>query len=63
MAEEPAVKILFFTTSCPSTLKVRGDIERITQILNAKRIQYEEVRLADGLPCVFCLHVVMHGSS
>lgn len=45
MAERPAVKILFFTTSCPSTLKVRGDIERITQILNAKRIQYEEIDL------------------
>lgn len=38
------MKIIFFTTSCPSTLKVRGDIERITQILNAKRIPYEEVR-------------------
>jgi hypothetical protein len=38
------VNIIFFTTSCPSTLKVRGDIERITQILNAKRIPYEEVR-------------------
>lgn len=38
------MNIIFFTTSCPSTLKVRGDIERITQILNAKRIPYEEVR-------------------
>ncbi len=43
MAEKQAPKIVFYTTSCPSTLKVRGDIERITQILHAKRTVYEEV--------------------
>lgn len=39
------IKIVFFSTSCPSTLKVRSDIERIEQILAAKRIEYETVDL------------------
>ena len=38
------VKIVFYKTSSPSTLKVRSDIEVIEQILRAKRIQYESVR-------------------
>ncbi len=40
---EEAIRIILFTTSCPSTHKVRGDIERILQLLHAKRIDYEEV--------------------
>ena len=37
------VEIVFYSTSCPSTLKVRSDIERIVQILDAKRIVYKTV--------------------
>ena len=44
MTAEKPLKIVLYTTSCPSTLKVRSDIECITQILNAKRTVYEEVR-------------------
>ena len=40
---QAGVIIVFYSTSCPSTLKVRSDIERIVQILNAKRIVYETV--------------------
>ena len=39
------VNIIFYKTSSPSTLKVRSDIEVIEQILRAKRIQYESVRI------------------
>lgn len=40
-----ATKIVLFTTTCPSTHKVRGDIERISLLLHAKQIAYEEVDL------------------
>jgi len=42
---EVSPKIVLFTTSCPSTHKVRSDIERILQLLHAKRIEYEEIDL------------------
>ena len=39
---EMAVDIVLYSTTCAGTVKVRSDITRIKQLLEVKRVQYEE---------------------
>jgi hypothetical protein len=39
-----SAQIVLYATSSAGTLKVRSDIGRIKILLDAKRVQYEEVR-------------------
>lgn len=39
-----APQVVLYSTSSAGTLKVRSDIGRIKILLEAKRVQYEEVR-------------------
>lgn len=36
-------KVVLYSTSVPTLLKVRGGIATIKRILDAKKVQYEEV--------------------
>ena len=39
-------QVRLYSTTCAGTLKVRSDILRIKNLLDAKRVQYDEVRRA-----------------
>lgn len=65
-----APQIVLYASSCAGTLKVRSDIIRIKNLLDAKRVAYDEVDLAmephrredmlagsDGLTTLPQLHV------
>jgi len=41
------VHTIFYTTSCPTTLKTRTDISTLKHILDAKKVTYEEVDLSE----------------
>lgn len=41
-------KVVLYCTSVATTLKTKTDITKIKHILDAKRVQYEEVRAADA---------------
>ena len=61
-----AAPIVLYATSCGATVKVKSDINRIKNLLDAKRVQYEEVRLsATGLrplnPCCSVALLVLRG--
>lgn len=51
-------RIVFFTTSFPVTVKAKSDITRIRQLLNAKHVEYEEVRC--GRFDIFQLSIKVH---
>lgn len=36
--------VVLYATSCAATVKAKSDINRIKNLLDAKRVQYEEVR-------------------
>ena len=36
--------VILYSTSCPTTLKTRTDISTLKHILDAKKVEYEEVR-------------------
>lgn len=42
------VRIVLYATGCPATLKTKTDITKVRHILDAKRVQYEEVRSVLG---------------
>ena len=37
-------KVVLYSTSCASTLKMKTDISRVKQLLHIKKVEYEEVR-------------------
>lgn len=37
-------KVVLYSTSCASTLKMKTDISRVKQLLHIKKVDYEEVR-------------------
>ena len=39
-------KVVLYSTSCASTLKMKTDISRVKQLLQIKKVDYEEVCLA-----------------
>lgn len=43
-ADKPAPLVMFFSTSVPTTAKVKADIARIRRILDGKQVAYVEVR-------------------
>ena len=58
------VLVVLYCSSCPSTLKVRSDTERIRHMLDAKGVAYKEVCRSAGFrgamrpcrrPSVTCL--------
>ena len=44
-------KVVLYSTSCASTLKMKTDINRVKQLLHIKKVEYEEVGLL--LPRVY----------
>jgi hypothetical protein len=55
---EPSV--VLYSTSVPTLPKVRSDIATIKRILDAKRVQYEEVRrLLDDCCCAAVLLLLL----
>ena len=36
-------KVVLYSTSCASTLKMKTDISRVKQLLQIKKVDYEEV--------------------
>lgn len=39
-------KVVLYSTSCASTLKMKTDISRVKQLLQIKKVDYEEIDLA-----------------
>lgn len=39
-------KVVLYSTSCASTLKMKTDISRVKQLLHIKKVEYEEIDLA-----------------
>ena len=53
-------KVVLYSTSCASTLKMKTDISRVKQLLQIKKVDYEEVckRPHTKLKLRHCLHVI-----
>ena len=52
-AEGMTKQVVFYTTSTAATTKLKADVARVKQLLDAKGAIYEEARAARGSTCPF----------